>query len=154
MLVQSAIAGGVVVVNGVFVGQSFGAWLGEAIRAAGYDTQEAFGFDHGIDPAQVSQWVRDKQVPSKRNQARLAAALGLSPGALAARIHQPEGTGGDVLDLWARIERDVRDDPKTMADLREMGGDLDATIYRVVLDLVKAAIHAGRDLRGEDLGSA
>lgn len=59
-------------------GDSFGAYLKEAIRAARFPTPTHFARAAGTDPSVVLRWLSGEQRPTIRSIERIAPVLGLS----------------------------------------------------------------------------
>jgi transcriptional regulator with XRE-family HTH domain len=135
----------------VIVGNALGEWLADAIRAAGFETQDAFAEAAGLSGTQVSEYVRGRRKPSWSSLDRMAAVLQVPPGELAARIlggRSPETPGDGPRDLLDEFVADIRADAKVMADIRLHGGDTDEDVRRTAVRLMKAAIRAALDVDG------
>jgi transcriptional regulator with XRE-family HTH domain len=73
----------------------FGAYLREAIHAAGFTTPTHFAREVGTDPSVVLRWISEEQRPTIRSIERIAPLLGKSINAMVHaaypdRLGQPE----------------------------------------------------------------
>jgi transcriptional regulator with XRE-family HTH domain len=130
------------------VGTALGEWLAEAIRAAGYETQEAFADAADLSPTQISEYVRGRRRPSWQSLERMAEALRLPVGELAARVFggaPPEPARDTPPDALDRMVAKVRADAAAVADIRQAGPDVDENAIRIGADLLKVYL---RGLRG------
>jgi transcriptional regulator with XRE-family HTH domain len=104
-------------------GETFGAWLGRAWRAAGFETAEAFAWSMGKSPSQLSEWVSGKRKPSWPTLEKMSEQLDIPVAEIAARLHggklaqNGHADGSErvpgILDrahekLVEKLERDIR----------------------------------------------
>jgi transcriptional regulator with XRE-family HTH domain len=80
----------------------FGAFLRDAIHAAGFATPTQFAREVGTDPSVVLRWISEEQRPTIRSIERIAPVLGKSINDVV-RAAYPDrlGTGGS--DIAARL---------------------------------------------------
>lgn len=103
-------------------GETFGAWLGRAWRAAGFETAEAFAWSMGKSPSQLSEWVSGKRKPSWPTLEKMSEQLGIPVAEIAARLHGGVAQNGHAAGsdkrpgilgrahdkLLEKLERDIR----------------------------------------------
>lgn len=117
----------------------FGAYLKEAIRAAGFPTPTHFARAAGTDPSVVLRWLSEEQRPTIRSIDRIAPVLGKTinelvvaayPDRLAAPAEPAESTL--AAELTAML---AADSPIPEADRRALETVLDRMIepYRKVM---------------------
>jgi transcriptional regulator with XRE-family HTH domain len=116
----------------------FGAYLKEAIRAAGFPTPTHFARAAGTDPSVVLRWLSEEQRPTIRSIDRIAPVLGLTVNELVVaaypdRLAVTAATESAlVAELGAML---AADSPLPEADRRALETVLDRMIepYRKVM---------------------
>jgi transcriptional regulator with XRE-family HTH domain len=115
---------------------SFGAYLKEAIRAAGFDTPTHFARAAGTDPSVVLRWLSEEQRPTIRSIDRVAPILGRTVNELVRAAYPDRLAGAAENALTAEIAAMLASDsPLAEADRRALETVLDRMIepYRKVM---------------------
>lgn len=117
----------------------FGAYLKEAIRAAGFPTPTHFARAAGTDPSVVLRWLSEEQRPTIRSIDRIAPVLGLTVNELVVAAYPDRlAAPGPVIQnaLVAELTTMLAvDSPLPEADRRALEALLDRMIdpYRKVM---------------------